>query len=183
MTDTLFEVAPPPPAMEYTDAYFTPPDAIEAHEAWGANCGPCALAAMLGVPVADVRQHFPGITERGGWCNPTQMRAALTSAGRRFTVVHQPGRCDPRVPAAMVLVQFTGPWTAADANPRWAYRHTHWIAVRSGHGGRQWVYDVNADGWTTLADWGRVTAAELVRLTPRATGSTVRLALNVEGLW
>ncbi len=32
-----------------------PSDIEEAHELWGANCGPCSLAAVLDLSVSDVR--------------------------------------------------------------------------------------------------------------------------------
>ena len=40
--------------------------------------------------------------------------------------VHLP---EPGPGEICVRVQWTGPWTAPNANPRWAYRHTHWIAT------------------------------------------------------
>lgn len=36
-----------------------PADIEEAHEQWKANCGPAALAAVLGRSVASVRPVFP----------------------------------------------------------------------------------------------------------------------------
>lgn len=164
--------------MTYTHAYFAPPDVVDANKAWGATCGPCALAAIFGVPVNTVRPFFPLVTPDRTWCNPTEMRVALRSAGRRFEVVQ--GSAGPTTPAAMVLVQFEGPWTEPGANPLWAYRHTHWVAARFGEQGRRWVYDVNADGWTTVENWSAATLAELLADVPRATGWRTKLSLVLE---
>jgi hypothetical protein len=177
----LFEPAEQPPAatpLGYTDAYFEPPDVIEAHDEWTAKCGPCAFAAVLGLTLAQARQHFPGVTERGGWVNPTHMQSALRSAGRRFTVYH--GTAVPVPAASLVFVQFTGPWTAPEANPRWAYRHTHWVACRRDASCRVWVYDVNASGWVSSLDWIRHVARELIAARKRADGWQARLTLTVE---
>lgn len=116
---------------------FSADHAITAYRLWRANCGPNALAFALQIPLSQVRGHIPGF-EGKGYTNPTMMRAALTSLGKRFTNVRIPDRTSPgclitepmfNARPALVRVQWTGPWTKAGANPKWGYRMTHWITT------------------------------------------------------
>lgn len=61
--------------MNHTDL-FVPVDVCEANDAWGANCGPGALAAMLGIPCSDVRRY---IADFRGYLNASQMADACVS--------------------------------------------------------------------------------------------------------
>lgn len=157
-------------------ALFVPADVDEANASWTANCGPCALAALLGLPVASVRQAFSWYPERP-WCSPTQMLSALSAMGHRAALQqHKTG--DRAFVDGLAYVQFTGPWTSARASARWAYRHTHWVAVA--HGGHL-VYDANTDRWASAAWWSRCVVPVLLEDTPRADGgwwvrTTVRVA-------
>lgn len=46
---------------------YTPDDLYAANDAWGASCGPGALAAVLGVPVMGLKGLFPK-----PWTTPTR---------------------------------------------------------------------------------------------------------------
>src|SRR5689334_19662643 len=66
-------------------------EAERAHAEWGCNCGPAALAAIMGISLDQVRPHM-GDFERKGYTNPTLMFAALDSVGARWKNNGQ--RCD-----------------------------------------------------------------------------------------
>lgn len=112
---------------------FTEAEADKAHEQWGANCGPNALAFILQKSIEDVRYAIPGFAEKG-YTSPTMMAAAIQNLGKTFTAYHgtdgKPSKASMfgRNPA-LVRIQWTGPWTQPGANPKWAYRQTHWIVA------------------------------------------------------
>lgn len=133
---------------------FTEEQARKAHEEWGCNCGPTALAFAMQMPLSFVRPLIPDFDSRR-YTNPTMMRAALKAAGQDFKAVKIPvltagGALDigplygePTNPTPdycpdplkqesqphLVRIQWTGPWTKAGANPKWGYRFTHWICT------------------------------------------------------
>ncbi len=148
---------------------FSQRDFEQAYEDWHCNCGPTALAAALGRTLAGVRGLIPNFEERR-YTSPTMMRHALDNAGQRFVT-------DEEWPIrGLVRIQFTGPWTAEGANPRWAYWHTHWVASFGEPDCLHWIFDCNgglqprgtwemeilpllignikrADGWTRTHNW------------------------------
>jgi hypothetical protein len=65
-------------------------DTFEAGDAWGANCGPMALAAVLGLPTVGAVREF--VRPFHGFMNPTHMRTALDRAGARHSDVDPPLR-------------------------------------------------------------------------------------------
>ena len=173
---------------------FTPPDVEAAWEAWKANCGPSATAALLGLPLAGVRHAFPWFPARP-WCSPTQLREALAMLGHiprwatygveaRGSALEQFDRM-PR--EGLVTVQLDGPWCdLADKRP--AYRYTHTVAARRivvGSTPLVMVYDVNAGteeapgGWLFAAVWEHAIMSLLVSDKKRATGWFVRTVLAV----
>lgn len=124
--------------LTYADLYH-PTDAEAAHESWGANCGPVALAAILKRPVAHVRPLLDGFEQRL-YMNPTHLRQALLRAGAHVNV---------RFPVedityGLLFLQWTGPWCQPGVPITAAYRYTHTIgaAVVQKHG--MLFYDVNA---------------------------------------
>lgn len=154
---------------------FGPPDVDQAYSAWGANCGPAALAALLGCEVAKVRpllgDDWPGYT------NPTHLRKALAAAGwqvsKRTFADHR--EVIETGSAGLAHVQFSGPWEAGGA--RAAYRHTHWISYRVTGDGLM-VFDINAvelpgNGWLPVAEWDEGVAPQLYP--KKCTGHYVRL--------
>lgn len=139
--------------MAALDYPFTEEQAQAAHDQWGCNCGPTALAFALQMPLSFVRPLLPDFPARK-YTNPTMMREALKSAGQDFRIIKVPVRTpgggldiatmygeNPKLkpdepfsmmtdsPPHLVRVQWTGPWTKAGANPKWGYRMTHWICT------------------------------------------------------
>ncbi len=133
---------------------FTQEDAEKAHEIWGCNCGPAALAAARRLTLDEVRPLIPGF-EGKRFTSPTMMAEALRSLGVRWIDLRGDEKslapdCFPI--EGLVRIQWGGPWTAPGANARWAYTYTHWIATASPAPGRHFVFDVNG-GPKTYADW------------------------------
>lgn len=159
---------------------YTPQDIAEAIDAWKANCGPAALAAVLGCPMAVVRDYFPRYPSKP-WTNPTHMKAAIVASGYlpRLTI---PSRIKQgrRLPThGVAFVQF---WSdAIEAMPVLRqYQHTHWIATHGESGAEKpaMIYDINADGWIPPDDWKE----ELWPRFQEATGATsiwIRTAYEV----
>ena len=160
---------------------YSPPDVYDAYQSWRANCGPCSLAAVLGVPVADVRDYFPGFPARA-FTNPTTMKAAIGAAGRawRLTSLNFYWPLN-----GLAFVQWEGPWTRPGVPIGAAYRHTHWVGVRSRNGAGTdlppAVYDVNADGWLTRPEWEAEIVSDLLAANRGATGWHVRTGIEVLG--
>jgi hypothetical protein len=120
-----------------------PTDIEAANEAWGANCGPCALAAILGRKVEDVRSLVMPMFEKKGCMTPTDMKAALDKAG----VAHSSGPKKEWPECGLVFIQ----WGGFESRPVIAqYRFTHWVAVRQGK-----LFDLNLPELTTRPDWER----------------------------
>ncbi|RKI22828.1 hypothetical protein D7Y27_43240 [Corallococcus sp. AB004] len=151
---------------------FTPPDLLASNAAWGANCGPGALAAVLGVPVMGLHPYFAK-----PWTTPTAMQAALTAKGRRFQL-HQGFPAGDLL--GLAFVQFRGTW---DSLPERAqYRHTHWVGLQR-IGASIVVYDVNAGdagGWLPSEEWKASVLAPLMAGRRGASGLwRIRVTLEV----
>jgi hypothetical protein len=154
---------------------FTLEDANRAYDEWGCNCGPSAVAAIMGMSLDDVRPHM-GDFEQKHYTNPTLMWEVLRSIGRRWRIDHArriPEKVWPK--HGLARVQWEGPWTAPGVPMRARYRHTHWVAAQMGKAPDDWgVFDINAmnsGGWVSLADWTRVIAPWIIReLVPRGSG-------------
>lgn len=144
-----------------------------ANDAWGCNCGPGALAAIMGISLDDVRPHM-GDFERKRYTNPTLMFEALDSLGARWK--NRGRRCDWPV-HGLCRIQWEGPWTQPGVPPRAAYRHTHWIAVRHPvHSRDVGIFDINCcnngTGWVSEADWRNLVVPWLLKeCVPRASGA------------
>lgn len=153
------DVALPAPWISLAQA-----DAAERE--WGANCGPGALAGILGLTLEEVRPHM-GDFEEKGYTNPTLMYAALDSLGVDWRKI---GKSWPRY--GLVRVGWEGPWTDSGS---WmaAARHTHWIGTAL-VGGRRGVFDINCvtngSGWVSLEDWEDEIAPWLIGQYAKANG-------------
>lgn len=150
--------------------FSVPTDRDYAHHAWGANCGPCALAALLGVQLAVVRPHL-GRFESNRYMSPTDMKAALSSLG----IVPQriSGR-DPWPRCGLAFVQWSGSWDHDSVAEQ--YRHTHWIATRDG-----WLFDVNAFGWIRRPQWEQDLVPEITQQHAGADGGWwIRTSYEIE---
>lgn len=128
-------------------------DCERATEAWGFNCGPAALCAVLDRTPDEVRP-FMGDFEAKGYTNPTLMYAALKLAGvtAKTTYRGDVPRRFPDVEHGLVRVQWGGPWMQPGVPVGARYRRTHWIAMRDGRE----VFDVNAmgvGGWLLFEEW------------------------------
>lgn len=147
-------------------------DADHAYETWGANCGPGALAAIMGLTLDEVRPHM-GDFESKRYTNPTMMFAALKSVGadwRRIDQDHPPGYW-PRY--GLARIQWEGPWTKPGVPMRVRYGYTHWVGsvTVNGHAG---VFDINClnngSGWVSSSEWRDTVVPAIVAQYPRADG-------------
>ena len=144
----------------------TAEESDRAYEVWGANCGPGAIAAIMGMRLDDVRGHIPEFDKKR-YTSPTMMYAALKSIGRPW---RKAGKVWPNF--GLVRIQWEGPWTEPGVPAKVAYWHTHWIAswftVERGHG----VFDINAcandTGWITRKQWETILAPYIISHVPRA---------------
>lgn len=153
-----------------TQPRFTASDQDKAYEAWGANCGPGAIAAMTNRTLDEVRP-FLGDFETKRYTNPTLMWATLDRLGMRWRRLKPPlyWPC-----WGLVRIQWHGPWTEDGVPPRAAYRHTHWVGsayIDDAIG----VFDINAigngSGWCSFGDWAdRLVPWILKECVPRANG-------------
>ena len=141
-------------------------DAQRASDAWGANCGPGALAAVLNKTLEDVRPHLVGFDAKR-YTNPTMMLRALRDLGVQWKDV-------PGWPAnGVVRVQWGGRWMNPGVPIRARYRHTHWIATRL-VGDEVYAFDINGAcvGWMLLAEWTDQLAPWLMReVVPKGDGT------------
>ena len=143
-------------------------DMNRANSEWGANCGPGALAAIMGMTLDEVRPHM-GDFESKRYTNPSLMNAALRSIGRPWRKI---GAEWPTF--GLARIQWEGPWTAPGVPMRARYRHTHWVGSwkRPGLFG---VFDINAtangSGWCSFDDWrAHIVPWILKECVPRASG-------------
>jgi hypothetical protein len=154
-----------------------------------ASCGPAALAALLDVPLASLREVFSAQREGRTWTNQAAMLGALDRLRKRWymtpaTAPDAPERAWPN--HGLVLVQFRGSWDAMSINHPAQLQRSHWIATaRAGSrvGGLYLtvpaVFDINqveecasSGGYAFGAVWERVTAPMLARgFGKKATGA------------
>lgn len=110
-------------------------EASDAFDAWGANCGPGALAACLGWSFAKVQPlcEAVGFAEKR-YMSPSMMLKAIEAAGLQIAreIVPLPGTPQWVRPLrwGLARVQWTGPWTKPGVPVRAAYGQTHWIHIR-----------------------------------------------------
>lgn len=142
------------------------------------NCGPTALAVILGMNPFDIPAHLPDFAAKG-YTNTTMMLNALRSLGVPFHYrdklsCHNHSLTD----YGLCRIQFEGPWYG-----KFAYHHTHWVAAAI-FGERLEVWDVNQDGngWKPYLYWKDKTVPSLTKDIRRATGAwhcTHRLELDL----
>lgn len=150
-----------------------------AHDAWGCNCGPGALAAVLGLRPDDVRPHLPGF-ERKRYTNPMMMLEALLAL--QVDQLWRPLKPMPPHPDmwpayGLARIQWEGPWTAPGVPMRARYRQTHWVGFCRAYNGDVGIFDINAmddrpgSGWCSLWDWSAEVVPWLLKeAVPRASG-------------
>lgn len=154
------------PEIKFDDA-----DIATANATWGCNCGPAAIAASLGKTLDDVRPvvEAEGFSSKR-YMNPTMVGNAIRRLGAK--IGSSVGNAKfPRL--GIARIQWTGPWTAPGANPKWGYHYTHWIATWLMEAGvnPNWfcIFDVNG-GLTNQDDWERRIVPDLTRQISRADG-------------
>lgn len=150
---------------------YLPTDVLAEYESWGANCGPGAIAAVLGLDVKDVRRLVQPFR---GFMNPTEVMRAFRTAGRK------PEKIDRPRTAGLAYVQWKGPWEKGGA--RACYAHTHWIAYRVYSPSRVDFYDVNAGkagDWLWEKHWSERVAPKLYP--KRCTGHDFKLWIEIGG--
>lgn len=140
-----------------TEIKFTAADQDAANQAWGANCGPGALAAIAGLTLDEVRPALVGFDKKR-YTNPAMMFGALD----RLRIKYKPevGIIYPVGPSGwprygLCRIQWEGPWTKPGVPPRVAYRYTHWVGAQHGYSSVG-IFDINAmgsGGWIGLNDW------------------------------
>jgi hypothetical protein len=153
---------------------FGGPVADRAVEAWGFNCGPASLCAVLDLTPDEVRPHMQDF-ERKGYTNPTLMWAALRSLGAEFTVRSTPlGGANEWPRWGLARIQWGGPWTKPGVPIAARYRRTHWVGSCR-DGAEHMVFDVNATwfgGWLPFAEWsGQLVPWLLREVEPKADGA------------
>lgn len=161
-----------------SDARFSIDEAEAAFAEWRFNCGPAALAAVLGLTPAELRPHLLDF-ERKGYTNPTLMAAVLQNLRVPFRRIYEcpvaPRSEQPAVlpTFGLVRVQWAGPWTASGVPMAARYRHTHWVGTRGVAASRE-AFDVNAmcvGGWIPWGEWAHHLVPWLLRETePKASG-------------
>jgi hypothetical protein len=153
---------------------FTKADADRAHDEWGANCGPGALAAILDMTLDDVRPHM-GDFERKRYTNPSLMFAALKSIGTNWSALALDGKVIKLgwPIYGLARIQWEGPWTEPSVPVRARYRYTHWVGSARG-ANNPGIFDINCmnngTGWCSLDDWKSTMAPYLIAQYPRANG-------------
>lgn len=161
---------------------FTEADANRAAEEWSANCGPGALAAIMGLTLDEVRPHFDKVDfPAKKYTNPSMMLDALDSVGAKWRAKGI-GKTFPSVDwptYGLARIQWEGPWTEPGVNGKWKYRYTHWVGARvltniREDYDRTGIFDINAmangTGWCRLWDWQAVIVSAITECYPRATG-------------
>lgn len=152
---------------------FTCKQLCDANNAWGANCGPGSLAAVLEMALDEIRPKLDGF-ERRGYMGPTHMYAALRACDAKFFCDLHP-RSWPEF--GLARIQWEGPWMEPGVPIAARYAHTHWVGAHS-MDEETYIFDVNAmfvagelAGWVPVGTWVRyVVPFILERSQPRANG-------------
>lgn len=149
---------------------FTLDDAEAAGKAWGFNCGPGALCAVLGLTPTELRSDMLDF-ERKGYTNPTLMAEVLSRFGvsHRQTYRRDTGGAKCELAFGLMRVQWAGPWTKPGVPMAARYRQTHWVAVAGDE-----VFDINAmcvGGWIGRTEWETKLVPWLIReACPKGSG-------------
>lgn len=146
---------------------FTEDDVARASNAWGCNCGPAALAAIVGKTLDEVHPHIPKFDERH-YTNPSMMFKAL----HNLNIDWKP-RFDKQWPDyGLARIQWHGPWMDDGVPVNARYRKTHWIGVHCVDV-NVGIFDINAmnsGGWIRLQDWKDHIVPFILTHYPKANG-------------
>ncbi len=124
--------------MNLVLSLYAPRDISEAHQLFGATCGPCSLAAAVRRDVCDLRDAFPTFPEKQFTNLPMMVQAirSLGLEGRRTMAWPKHG-----------LALVSGPVR---------YHSRHWLAVH-----QNFVYEVSLETWLPRLVWERDFLPEL----------------------
>lgn len=151
---------------------FNADDADQAHDAWGLNCGPGAIAAICGLTLDELRPHM-GDFEQKRYTNPTLMWEVLNRLGVKWQHA-RPSTAWPKY--GLARIQWEGPWTKPGVPMRARYRYTHWVGAQWSETQRDYgIFDINCigngNGWAALADWSKTVVPDILKeCVPRADG-------------
>lgn len=144
--------------------FFVPPDISDAHDRWGANCGPCAIAAAFGLSLAAVEVAVSKQGRYPGYMGIPDIRRACKALGRSFSkTASTPGPIGywPPTGTHIAMINIDGPWRR---HHRIQAMHRHIVAARyDQNSATVRVYDANAEFWIPARAW-----IDLV-MTPLAT--------------
>ena len=150
---------------------FSADDAQRAWETWGCNCGPGAIAAVMGMTLDEVRPHM-GDFERKRYTNPTLMWEVLGRIGRPWRKLRAPLDWPQH---GLVRIQWHGPWMKDGVPMAARYRQTHWVGGARLPGRGIGVFDINAisaGGWISLKAWSETLVPWILdEAVPRADGT------------
>lgn len=152
---------------------FTAADMQAAHDLWGANCGPGALAGVLGLTLEELRPHLSDF-EAKRYTNPLMMWRILNGLEQFGLGWSKKQRPPPYPDFGLARVQWEGPWTEPAAHPMARYRQTHWVGVCCRAIDDVGIFDANAmesGGWISLEDWSTTLVPWLLQDNPKAYGS------------
>lgn len=156
-----------------------------------ASCGPAALTALLGRPLAEIRHAFPNQREGRTWTNLRQMRDALTALRVPWSETDAAGEVagvtgaeDARWPTrGLVIVQFRGSWDVMPVHHPAQLQRSHWIAVKPHPtlAGVPIIFDINSidefppmslGWWDPIEVWSSMIAPQLAQsFGKKATGA------------
>jgi hypothetical protein len=149
-------------------------DADRAYDEWGMNCGPGAVAAVLGLTLEEVRPHMRDF-EKKHYTNPDMMKSVLTDLGVSW-LNSKPVDGHSLASYGLVRIQWEGPWTASGAHWTARQRHTHWIGSYLRQDNDVGVFDINCigngSGWASFKDWTEIVIPHILSTCePEADGN------------
>jgi len=127
-----------------------------AHRRNGANCGPGALAAVLGIHIDQAVEALPQFA-RYGFTTEVMMAVGLARFGQPFDWALARPDLDPLEWPSLGLVRiaFEGGWTAAGDRMEELQR-SHWVATNRKSSGQLEIFDINSiwsTGWMDFKAW------------------------------
>ncbi len=172
--------------------FYQPSAVDEQWQEWGANCGPSAIAALVGREVKDVRAVVERLANgdknkrcgRSGWwlghMHAGHLSDTLCELGlepRRTNFKPGEGRWPKK---GLAMIQTEGPWCHPPSKSTARFRYTHTIAVvDAGPAIGITVYDGNVEAWVKEKWWAEKVMKGLVEGEKRATGWHVMMTLEV----
>lgn len=129
-----------PLSLAYSEA-----DSLAAYRAWGANCGPHALAAAAQLSLTDVRGHLHNFK---GWMSPTMIGDALRSMSVPYEL--RKGLKSTSLCQGINRIQWEGSWLNPGVPVAAAYAHTHWVAHFDG---QVLCAMASSAAWISIEEW------------------------------